>query len=126
MFQDFKVDILGTEYTVRFVDEFPERLSEYRDNADGLCNRYNREIFIKRYKDKSITEQGRERCEKDTLRHELLHAYFNESGLSANAAQHFGAWAENEEMVDWFAIQSPKIFKTFQEVGCLDERGDAA
>ena len=36
MFQDFKVDILGTEYAVYFVDEFPERLSEFRENADGL------------------------------------------------------------------------------------------
>ena len=60
MFQDFKIGILGMEYTVRFVDEFPERLSEYQDNVDGLCNRYNREIFIKRCKDKSISEEERE------------------------------------------------------------------
>ncbi|MCB6414547.1 hypothetical protein LI221_05610 [Faecalimonas umbilicata] len=119
MFQDFKVDILGTEYAVCFVDEFPERLGEYQDNADGLCNRYSREIFVKRCKDKSVTEQGRERSEKDTLRHELLYAYFAESGLSANASPTYSSWAENEEMVDWFAIQSPKIFKTFTEVGCL-------
>lgn len=125
MFQDFKVSILGTEYAVYFVDEFPERLSEFRENADGLCNRYNREIFIKRCKDKDITEQARARCEKDTLRHEIIHAYLSESGLSANASHCYGSWAENEEMVDWFAIQSPKIFKTFKEVGCLEERGDA-
>lgn len=25
-------------------------------------------------------------------------------------------WALNEEMVDWFAIQSPKIFKVFNEL----------
>lgn len=119
MFQDFKVDILGTEYAVCFVDEFPERLSEYKDNAYGLCDRYNREIFIRKCKDKTITEQGRERCEKDTLRHEIIHAYLSESGLSANASHCYTSWAENEEMVDWFAIQSPKIFKTFQEVGCI-------
>ncbi|MGO5547984.1 hypothetical protein ACTQW9_01690 [Lachnospiraceae bacterium LCP19S3_B12] len=119
MFQDFKVDILGTEYAVYFVDEFPERLSEFRENADGLCNRHNRELFVKRCKDKDMTEAGRERSEKGTLRHEIFHAYLSESGLSANASHCYGSWAENEEMVDWFAIQAPKIFKTFHEVGCL-------
>ena len=62
---------------------------------------------------------GKVRAEKNTLRHELLHAYLAESGLAANALSSYTAWAENEEMVDWFAIQSPKIFKTFKEVGCL-------
>ena len=30
------------------------------------------------------------------------------------------AWAQNEEMVDWFAIQSPKIFRAFREAGVDD------
>jgi len=30
-----------------------------------------------------------------------------------------GAWARHEEMVDWIAIQFPKIMKAFQEVGAL-------
>ena len=53
------------------------------------------------------------------LRHEIIHAYLEESGLSANSNM-IPAWAQNEEMVDWLAIQSSKIFATFQEVGCLD------
>lgn len=119
MFKDFKIDILGSIYTVYFVDKFPERLEEFEDNADGLCNRYNKEIFVKQCQDKDITKEGKERCEKTTLRHELFHAYLSESGLSANASHCYTSWAENEEMVEWFAIQAPKIFKTFQEVGCI-------
>lgn len=119
MFQDFKVDILGSEYEVKFVDEFPDRLSKFNDSADGLCNRHNREIFVKKCEDKDMTFEGRNQCEKCTLRHELLHAYLCESGLSANASHVYGSWAENEEMVEWLAIQLPKIFKTFKEVGCL-------
>ena len=53
------------------------------------------------------------------LRHEIIHAYLEESGLSASSNM-ISAWAQNEEMVDWLAIQSSKIFATFQEVGCLD------
>jgi hypothetical protein len=29
-------------------------------------------------------------------------------------------WSQNEEMVDWLAIQSPKIFKAFQELNILN------
>ena len=119
MFKEFKVGILGSIYTVYFVDKFPERLEKFEDNADGLCNRYNKEIFVKRCQDKDMTKEGKERCEKTTLRHELFHAYLSESGLSANASHCYTSWAENEEMVEWFAIQAPKIFKTFQEVGCI-------
>lgn len=28
-------------------------------------------------------------------------------------------WAVNEEMVDWFAMQSPKIFKTLYSLGLI-------
>lgn len=114
-----KVNILGTDYEIHFVDEFPEHLKEVGECADGLCNRHDRDIFIKRCNDKDMTAAGRERCDRDTLRHEIIHAYLSESGLSANASHCYGSWAENEEMVDWFAIQSPKIYQTFKEVGCL-------
>lgn len=113
------VNILGTDYNIHFVDEFPDYLSEVGENACGLCNRHDRDIWIKRCNDKDMTEAGRERCDKDVLRHEIIHAYLSESGLSANASHCYGSWAENEEMVDWFAIQSPKIFQTFKEVDCL-------
>ena len=38
-----------------------------------------------------------------------------ESGLDSNSNS-ADSWATNEEMVDWFAIQSPKIFKVFNEL----------
>lgn len=37
-------------------------------------------------------------------RHEIIHAFLEESGLADNSE-----WARNEEMIDWFAIQLPKI-----------------
>jgi hypothetical protein len=43
----------------------------------------------------------------------------NESGLDACACDYFGAWSKNEEMVDFFAIQFPKILKTFEKVRCI-------
>ena len=52
------------------------------------------------------------------LRHEVLHAFLFESGLSETAG-FSGCWATNEEMVDWFAIQSPKIFEVFSELDLI-------
>ena len=65
------------------------------------------------------SEQTKQASQKLTLRHEIVHAFFNESGLMDSAFAYDGAWAKNEEMVDWLAIQIPKIYKAFEEAGCL-------
>lgn len=56
---------------------------------------------------------------KRLLSHEIVHAFLNESGLQHCSSVPMGAWARHEEMVDWIAIQFPKIMKAFQEVGAL-------
>ena len=53
-----------------------------------------------------------EHYKRKVIRHELLHAVLFESGLSCNS------WGENEEIVDWFAIQFPKLEALFQQAGC--------
>jgi hypothetical protein len=57
--------------------------------------------------------------EKLFLRHEIVHAFLNESGIRDNAAHIDFAWSKNEEMVDWFAIQGEKIYKAWKEAGAL-------
>lgn len=51
---------------------------------------------------------------RKVLRHELIHAYLYESGLSYQCY-----WAENEEMVDWFAIQMPKLADLFEKLNIM-------
>ena len=58
--------------------------------------------------------------QKKTLRHEIVHAFLTESGLFNNTYNVDAGWSKNEEMVDWFAIQSPKIFKVYSELGIID------
>jgi hypothetical protein len=53
-----------------------------------------------------------------TIRREIIHAYLAESGLSGSSAS-ASCWAMNEEMVDWFAIQFPKILETFKKLDCI-------
>ena len=55
---------------------------------------------------------------KKVLRHEIIHAFLYESGLWNNSGD-VEAWAQSEEMTDWFSIQFPKILRAFQEVKAI-------
>ena len=43
----------------------------------------------------------------------------DQSGLADSALNPDMAWSKNEEMVDWFALQGPKIYKAWQEAGAV-------
>ena len=116
-----KVSILGTVYTIE-----THKVSEdaaLKDNQwSGYCGEESKEIVVADMSEKpyfalNATEQ--ETYRKKTLRHEIIHAFFNESGLSDSASTPNCAWPKHEEMVDWFAIQSPKIYKVFEELDIL-------
>lgn len=113
--QDFKVNILGSEWSVKFGNE-----EEYPNLAemDGYSDFSIREIVV----DDMEASQGQigakadlESYQKQVVRHEIIHAFLLESGLDSNSNS-ADSWAVNEEMVDWFAIQSPKIFKVFNKL----------
>ena len=55
---------------------------------------------------------------KKQLRHEIIHAFLSESGLQCNW-QHTEQFGHDETTVDWFAIQSPKIFEVFKELDLI-------
>ena len=116
--QDFKVNILGSEWNVKFWNkkEYPNLT-----NIDGYTDLSIREIVV----DDMEASQGQigtkadlESYQKQVVRHEIIHAFLLESGLDSNSNS-ADSWAVNEEMVDWFAIQSPKIFKVFNEYNLM-------
>ncbi len=45
------------------------------------------------------------------LRHEVIHAFFSESGLDD--------YSSNEELVNWIAIQFPKMLQVFKEIEAI-------
>lgn len=113
--QDFKVNILGSEWNVKFGSE-----KEYPNltNVDGYTDLSIREIVVdgmKALQGQIETKADLESYQKQVVRHEIIHAFLLESGLDSNSNS-ADSWAVNEEMVDWFAIQSPKIFKVFNEL----------
>lgn len=113
---DTFVDILGSEWTIQFRDEDPAF-----EKAQGYAEPNEKIIIIENVKPTNpnepleLTEYAQSIDQKRVLRHEILHAFLMESGLDANVNS-VENWATNEEMVDWFAIQSPKIFKVYKEL----------
>lgn len=119
-----KVNILGTEYTIEKKAFKDEPIFE-KKCVDGYCDGRLKKIVYCDMRTHPIMENDTDEyckvCEKQTLRHEVIHGFFNESGLMESSAQFTGGWSQNEEMVDWISLQSPKIFKTFQELDILQE-----
>lgn len=115
-----KIDVLGTKYNLRRVnynqDEFIRKM-----NYGGYCDNNTKEIVILNLRSTPDWAEAQEeiiqRMEKCTIRHELVHAFLNESGLQWNSFAPDKAWAKNEEMVDWFAIQFPKMYEAFRLAG---------
>ena len=117
-----KIDVLGTLYEILYKNyeddpEFSER------TIDGYCDSIEKQIVICRMKTfpawGNNTEEYCKRYEKLVLRHEIIHAFLNESGLQ-DSSSFCQAWAKNEEMIDWIAIQLPKIVKVMKEVDCIE------
>lgn len=119
MTKSSKVDILGTEYTIE-THKFDEDRTLKDNDWAGYCGWPEHKIVVVNYDDdkyfKDDSAESREEMRKCTLRHEIIHAFFNESGLTDSANTFSGPWCKNEEMIDWFANQSPKIFMTFERL----------
>lgn len=117
-----KVSILGTKYKIE-THKISEDETLKNNRWAGYCGEESKEIVIADMSESEyfsdMTDSEKESYRKKTLRHEIIHAFLNESGLSDNASVPNSGWAKHEEMVDWFAIQTPKIYRVFKEVGCI-------
>lgn len=121
IFPEF-VDILGTPWqiSVRGYTEDPY-FKQY--NADGYCSNPEKLIVVcdastdpmKEKENPYFVVESMKAC----LRHEIVHAFFYESGLGESSAANRGAWAINEEMVDWIGQQATKIHRAFEDTGSV-------
>lgn len=110
-----KINILGTEYTIEF---HTIKEDSKLETADGYMDFSVKKIVISIIEpDESSVEDLKTYAQK-VLRHEIIHAYFYESGVWDMSGSS-EAWAKDETITDWFAIQSPKMLKTFQEAGAM-------
>lgn len=108
------VNILGTEYEV-IMDAPDEMLPE---DADGAMDHSVKRIAVAKFESNRNSIKDLDVYRKKVLRHEVIHAFLFESGLWNNSGN-VTAWGQSEEITDWFAIQSPKIMKVFEELEVL-------
>ena len=117
-----KINILGSEYTIIRRDFKDEPVFEKRQ-IDGWCDSHNKEIvFCNMRTHPNLVDENDafcSSCERYTIRHEVAHAFLHESGLAESSIQYQQGWATNEEMVDWIAIQYPKMLKVYLELGVV-------
>ena len=109
-----QVSILGAVWTIKegTEEEFPGLVG-----VDGYTDSSTRTIVVEKMLDGTdpLVKQNLPEYRNTVLRHEIIHAFLYESGLEgcSNKADN---WSMNEEMVDWIAIQFPKILKVFNEL----------
>ena len=105
-----KVDILGTTYKIK-------RKNLKDVDVDGWFDGTSKTIVIR--KDNYNNVGNFEYLMKKQLRHEIIHAFLYESGLDCNF-EHLQQFGHEETMVDWIAIQFPKIYEVYKEAGAID------
>lgn len=114
-----EVNIMGTIYTITYKSINEDSRLE---DLEGYVDLYQKEIVIAKVEERDYFEgESKKKMQKvknKVLRHEIIHAFMYESGLDSNSNKSY-SWAENEEMIDWFAIQSPKIYKVYKELHIL-------
>lgn len=105
------VTVLGQAYEIVYRKSWEDpKLGE----ASGYLEPYTKRIVMDDFETDPMTVEDPERFKRKVLRHEIVHAFLEESGLGENSD-----WARNEEMVDWIARQGKKIHDAWEAVGAL-------
>lgn len=108
-----KINVLGTEYTTHLnvLEKDEPRLSDY----DGFTDTSTKDIYIAKFVYDEHSVKDLKKHSKIVLRHEIIHAFLFESGLNFNSD-----WARNEEIVDWIALQFPKLCRIYSALDVKD------
>lgn len=106
--EDKTINILGVKYDI----EFKKENTDPRLNGClGYCDDTSKKCVIEDYEHTIEMKENIDVTKKKTIRHEILHAFLFESGLTDKSY--------DELMVEWFASQFNKISKAFEEAGAI-------
>jgi len=113
----YKVDVLGSTY---FVEICPySRYPILFGKALGWCDFHARKIVVLdmatvELGDDELNTQSPDKATERIFRHELVHAFFYESGMDTETG-----FARDEILVDFLAMQIPKLSKLFEKLNLL-------
>lgn len=102
------VSVLGRDYKISFKERWKKEdedccaLANYEAHEIQICNKMCKEDF---WYDWFV----------ETIIHELIHCFMEESGLSRQL-ENRKSWVQNESAVEWFSKQLPKMVKILKEL----------
>lgn len=110
----YKVNILGTKYTLSFSNS--EKDNYITSTCDGYCDKSDKTIVI--WDGTGTNLNYVKEHINSIIRHEIIHAFLNESGLQ-------DSWRHKEQghdetTIDWFAHQMPKMNNALKDAGLVD------
>lgn len=107
-----KINILGTDYSIKLIKDKDESMKASR--SDGYVDTSVKDVVVQdsRHLKGGSYQDDQTVYFKHLMRHELIHAFVYESGNK-------GADWNMEEMVDWLAMQFPKMLEAFQKADVL-------
>jgi hypothetical protein len=113
----YTVDVLGTTYSVYLDVDIKD--DKYLEHCDGYCDKTIKRIVVAGASDESELANFAVYA-KSNLRHEVIHAFLFESGLDGNSVWgHAEGQDHPEQVVEWFALQFPKLLKAFTQLDAL-------
>ena len=103
--KEMSVNILGSQWLIRMGDKATDKRLE---DMAGYTDVSIRAIVLAEPVQDDLALHDLHADLQGTIRHEIIHAFLFESGLwvDSSPAEH---WSMNEEMIDWIALQLPKI-----------------
>lgn len=110
------VNILGTEYEIITKTGAEDEL--LRHGNCGYCDASVHRIILSPFERDPANMYQAEDIESErrsALRHEIIHAFLAESGLTYGSS-----WAQNENCVEWIAQMFPKLQAAFIAAGALE------
>lgn len=105
--------ILGTPWELEYRSHDEDKIL---DDCDGYCDWTTRTIVVEKELEGNLGNMMA--YMNKVARHEIVHAYLLECGLAESSCS-TDAWANNDEMVDWFARLGPQICITWMTAGVL-------
>lgn len=108
-----KINVLGTEYTIELLSQNEDT---FLKKVDGYCDKTSKRIVVTVQDDDNELDDF-ESYQKQCIRHEIIHAFLFESGLHNNFMHE--KYGHDETMIDWYAVQFPKLLTAFKEAECL-------
>ena len=105
------INVLGTKYKIKYQNDLENsKLSD----CNGLCEVYSKEIIIDK---ENLIVNTRKHANlgefnKKVIRHEIIHAFLYESGLSS--------YYKDETLTDGLAVLLPKMFKVMSTLKVLE------